>query len=85
MVNVENCQFLNGNCEFFSLSEMKTVSSITLPYSSTFNSLFLSFFVLEIFKFKYVSLQVCMYFSSDILLPFLNLNDLNSRDHETND
>ena len=39
---------------FFSyLSEMKIVSSTTLPYSSTFYSLFLPFFVLEIFKFKY--------------------------------
>ena len=27
--------------------------SITLPYSSAFYSLFLPFFVLEIFKFKY--------------------------------
>ena len=31
----------------------QSVSSITLPYSSTFYSLFLPFFVLEIFKFKY--------------------------------
>ena len=39
---------------FFSyLSEMKIVSSTTLPYSSTFYSLFLPFFILEIFKFKY--------------------------------
>ena len=39
---------------FFSyLSEMKTICSITLPYSSTFYRLFLPFFVLEIFKFKY--------------------------------
>ena len=35
------------------LRGMKTVSSITLPCSSTFYSLFLPFFVLEIFKFKY--------------------------------
>ena len=35
------------------LSEMKIVCSITLLYSSTFYSLFLSFFVLEIFKSKY--------------------------------
>ena len=39
--NVENHQFLKGNCEFFSvsyLSEMKTVSacSETLPYSSSY-------------------------------------------------
>ena len=55
MVNVENCQFLNESCEFFIsyLSEMKIVCSITLLYSSTFYSLFLPFFVLESFKFKY--------------------------------
>ena len=37
------------------LSEMKTVNncSITLPCSSTCCSLFISFFALEIFKFKY--------------------------------
>ena len=35
------------------LSEMKIVCSITLLYSSTFYSLFLPFFVLEIFKFNY--------------------------------
>ena len=35
------------------LSEMKIVSSSTLLYSSTFCSLFLPFFVLEIYKFKY--------------------------------
>ena len=35
------------------LSEMKIVSSVTLLYSSTFCSLLLPFFVLEIFKFKY--------------------------------
>ena len=32
---------------------MRIVCSITLLYSSTFYSLFLPFFVLEIFKFKY--------------------------------
>ena len=52
---------------------MKTVSSIILPYSSTFYSLLPPFFVLEIFKFKYDK------FFSDILLPFTNSNDLNSR------
>ena len=35
------------------LSEMKIVRSIALLYSSIFYSLFLPFFVLEIFKFKY--------------------------------
>ena len=55
------------------LSEMKIVCSITLLYSSTFYSLFLPFFVLEIFKFKYGKVL------SDILLPFPNSNDLNSR------
>ena len=43
------------NCMFFSVIWMKwkqSASSITLPYSSTFYTLFLSFFVLEIFKFK---------------------------------
>ena len=41
---------------FFSVIWVKwkhSVCSITLPYSSTFYSLFLPFFVLEIFKFKY--------------------------------
>ena len=38
---------------FISLSEMKIVCSITLLYSSIFYGLFLPFFVLEIFKFKY--------------------------------
>ena len=53
---------------------MKIVCSITLLYSSTFYSLFLPFFVLEIFKFKYDK-----DFVSDILLSFPNSNDLNSR------
>ena len=60
MVNVENRQFLKENCEFLSvsyLSKMRIVSvfihSITLFYYSTFYSLFLPYFVLEIFKFKY--------------------------------
>ena len=35
------------------LSEMKIVCSITLPCSSTFYSLFIPYFGLEIFKFKY--------------------------------
>ena len=56
VVNVENRYFLKGNCKFFSVIWVKwkqSVCSITLPYSSTFYSLFLPFFVLEIFKFKY--------------------------------
>ena len=56
MVNVENCQFLKENCKFLSVIWVKwkqSVCSITLLYSSTFYSLFLAFFVLEIFKFKY--------------------------------
>ena len=43
VVNVENHQFLKGNCNLL----------LTLYYSSTFYSLFLAFFVLKIFKFKY--------------------------------
>ena len=55
MVNVENCNFLKVNCRFLLVIWVKwkqSVSSITLLYSSTFCSLFLTFFVLEIFKFK---------------------------------
>ena len=61
VVNVENCPFLKGNCKFFSVIWVKwkqSVSSITLAYSSTFYSLFLSLFVLETFKFKYHKLFV---------------------------
>ena len=50
------CQFLKENCEFLSVIWVKweqSVCSITLLYFSTFYSLFLPFFVLEIFKFKY--------------------------------
>ena len=43
VVNVENHQFLKGNCNLL----------LTLYYSCTFYSLFLAFFVLKIFKFKY--------------------------------
>ena len=56
MVNVENCQFLKEDCKFLSVIWVKweqSVCSITLLYSSNFYSFFLSFFVLEIFKFKY--------------------------------
>ena len=56
VVNVENPQFLKENYEFLSVICLKweqSVCSITLLYSSTFYSLFLPFFVLEIFKFKY--------------------------------
>ena len=48
VVSVEHRQFFISY-----LSEMKTVSMLTLHYSSAFYSLFLPFFVLEIFKFKY--------------------------------
>ena len=56
VVNVENFQFLKVNCGFLLVIWVKwkqSVCSITLLYSSTFYSLFLPFFVLEIFKFKY--------------------------------
>ena len=54
MINVENRQFLKGNCDFLSyLSEMKTVSMFYNSSYSTFYSFFLPFFVVEIFKFKY--------------------------------
>ena len=49
--------FLREIASFFQLFEWnensQSVCFITLPYSSTFYSLFLSFFVLEVFKFKY--------------------------------
>ena len=47
---------LKVNCRFLLVIRVKwkqSVCSITLLYSSTFYSLFLPFFVLEIFKFKY--------------------------------
>ena len=56
MVNVENRQFLRENCKFLLVIWIKwkwPVCSITLLYSRTFYSLFLPFFVLEIFRFKY--------------------------------
>ena len=56
MVNVENHQFLNYSLGFLSVIWVKwkkSVCSITLPYFNTFCCLFLPFFVLEIFKFKY--------------------------------
>ena len=56
VVDVDNHQFLKKNFKFVAVSWVKwkqSVCSITLFYSSTFYSLFLSFFVLEIFKFKY--------------------------------
>ena len=61
MVNVENCSFFKVNCGFLLVSWEKwkqSVRSITLLYSSTFYGLFLPFFVLEIFKFKYDMLFV---------------------------
>ena len=56
MINVENHQFLKEDYKFLSVIWVKwkqSVCSITLLYSSTFYSLLLPFFVLEIFKFKY--------------------------------
>ena len=55
VVNVENHQVLKINCEFLSVIWIKWKQSVssTTPCSSTFYSLFLSFFVLEIFIFKY--------------------------------
>ena len=75
MVNVQNCQFLKENCWFLSViraTRKQSVCSITLLYSCTFYSLFLPFFVLEIIKSNMTR------GSSDILLLFPNLNDLNS-------
>ena len=54
------------------LRKMRIVCSITPLYSSTFYSLFLPFFVLEIFKFK------CDKIFVRHLLPFPDSNDLNS-------
>ena len=48
------------------LSEMKIVCCITLLYSSTFYSLFLSFFFLKIFKFKYDKVFIIFYFHFQI-------------------
>ena len=56
VVSVENHHFLKKNCEFLSVIRVKWKKSVcftTLLYSSTFYSLFLAFFVLKIFKFKY--------------------------------
>ena len=56
VVNVKNRQVLKGHCEFLSVIWVKwkgSVGSITRHGSSAFYSLFLTFFVLEIFKFKY--------------------------------
>ena len=53
MVNVENCNFLKVNCRFLLVIWVKqSVCSVIILYYSTFYSLFLSFFVLEIFNFK---------------------------------
>ena len=65
VVNVENHQFLKENCEFLSVIWVKweqSVCSITLLYFSTFYSLFLPFFLLEIFKFKYDRQTFCFHF-----------------------
>ena len=70
MVNVENEQFLVGNCKFLSVIWIKwkqLVSLITLLYSSTCYSLLLLFFVLEVFKFKY---EILLLFSFSIFKWF---------------
>ena len=54
VVNVENCQFLKKNCEFLSVIWVilkQSVCSITIFYCSNYYSLFLPFFILEIFNF----------------------------------
>ena len=76
MVNVKNHQFLNGNCEFLSIIGVKSKHSVCFMTLFLVLVLFtaciyIQFFVLEIFKFKYDKL-----FAS---LPFPNLNDLNNR------
>ena len=56
VVNVKNCQFLKGNFKFLSVIWVKwkqSVCSIIRPCSITFYSLFIPFFVLEMFKFNY--------------------------------
>ena len=54
------------------LSEVKTARSITLLYSSTFTACFYHFLF-----WRYLNSSMTR-FSSDILLPFPNSNDLNS-------
>ena len=47
MVNVENCNFLKVNCRLLLVIRVKwkqSVCSVIILYSSTFYSLFLSFF-----------------------------------------
>ena len=56
-VNVDNGNFLKINYEFLSVIQVKWTQSVCYIirlYSSTFYGLFLPFFVLKIFKFKYV-------------------------------
>ena len=56
VVNVKNRQLMKEDCQFFSVIWVKwkqSVCCITLLYFSTFYSLFLPLFALEIFKFKY--------------------------------
>ena len=78
MVNIESCQlkFLKENCVFLSyLSKMKIVSMF---YNSSLFQQVLqlgcTIFVLEKFNFKYDKVFCQTY----VLLPFPNLNDLNS-------
>ena len=74
MVNVGNCNFLKVNCRFLLVIWVKqSVYSVIIFYSSTFYSLFLSFFVLEILTSSKTR------FLSEVLLPFPNSYDLNSR------
>ena len=76
VVNVENSQFLRRNGSFFSVSWVKwnqSVYSITLPCSRIFTACFYHFLF-----WRYLNSSMTS-FSSDILLPFPNSNDLNSR------
>ena len=74
MVNVENHQFLNGNCKLLVIwvEWKQSVCSITLLYSSTFYNLFLPFF----FFWRYLNSSMAGFLLD--ILPFPNLNDLNS-------
>ena len=66
VVNVKNCQYLKGNCQFFSvMSEMKTVffynSSLVLFTACFYHFLF----------WRYLNSSMTS-FSSDILLPSIS-------------
>ena len=49
----KTASFLTSQFSVIWVKWKQSVSPVTLPYSSIFHSLFLSFFVLEIFKSKY--------------------------------